>query len=334
MKYALYKQLAKLLTSLQQVELVTAQYPSIDKNTLLSIFSQLNQLNNKKQSKILRANTELILNAFNDGEDILTLAKKYSSSACQLIRLIIVALYPNYGKSSVTERLLNPQLFTSIDNNARLTKEIIAAIDSDPANSPAINAVKLAIGREYEQKLENHLKQHGIAYYSEEELKQNGYSKTPDVKLIVPIAITHNSKHYVVNWIDSKASFGDLNALAKYSQQFQSYHHRFGSGLVIFWFDFIENYAEIIAHKNKAKLNYPINMDGVLLFNRFPEKNEICTLSTPAERQKIKEIVEMYRESMENNIEIAPNSMIARIDMEKLREQVFGNTQTEENCNT
>ena len=66
-----------------------------------------------------------------------------------------------------------------------------------------------------------------------------GYSKTPDIKLDIPIAVGAN----IVCWIDSKACFGDDSINSKNMDQFRSYVNRFGGGMVIYWFDFLENLA-------------------------------------------------------------------------------------------
>eukprot|EP01117_Protostelium_nocturnum_P014854 TRINITY_DN569_c1_g1_i1.p1 TRINITY_DN569_c1_g1~~TRINITY_DN569_c1_g1_i1.p1 ORF type:complete len:100 (+),score=15.86 TRINITY_DN569_c1_g1_i1:832-1131(+) len=88
----------------------------------------------------------------------------------------------------------------------------------------------------------------------EEELRSKGYPKTPDVKLKTPIII----KEHVVYWIDSKASFGDdYNYSVNYKEQFSGYISRYGPGLVIYWFGFIQ------------ELNG--ENDDVLLLCDFPE---------------------------------------------------------------
>ncbi len=88
---------------------------------------------------------------------------------------------------------------------------------------------------------------------SEEELRVKGYPKTPDVKLESPILVY--GKH-VVNWIESKASFGDETSHNKNKDQFYGYKNRYGPGMVIYWFGFID---ELQADQT-----------GILLVDDFP----------------------------------------------------------------
>lgn len=63
----------------------------------------------------------------------------------------------------------------------------------------------------------------GLAFRDEEHLRKNGYDKTPDCKLEVPVAIDG----FVINWIESKALFGDEDAHKDYMKnQYLSYWNR------------------------------------------------------------------------------------------------------------
>ncbi|XP_077864259.1 CDAN1-interacting nuclease 1-like [Saccoglossus kowalevskii] len=118
-----------------------------------------------------------------------------------------------------------------------------------------------SVGSEYEYILREKLHNRGIAFIDEDEMRSRGYDKTPDIKLEVPIAVDGQ----VVNWIESKASFGDEYSHNTYlKDQFWSYWNRFGPGMVIYWFGFIE---ELDIHRDR----------GILLKEDFPD-DDIVTL--------------------------------------------------------
>ena len=94
----------------------------------------------------------------------------------------------------------------------------------------------------------------GIPFETEATLRARGTSRTPDVLLSTPVAIpvttrgynkndnppdSTNSSHKwkIINWIDSKALFGDVDT-HRHSvlSQAESYLHRFGPGLIVYWF--------------------------------------------------------------------------------------------------
>ncbi|XP_071600413.1 CDAN1-interacting nuclease 1 isoform X4 [Heliangelus exortis] len=108
----------------------------------------------------------------------------------------------------------------------------------------------------------------------EDQLRAKGYDKTPDFILEVPVAV----EGHIIHWIESKASFGDESSHQAYLQdQFWSYWNRcyykeavtasvtsrFGPGLVIYWYGFIE---ELDCHRER----------GILLKDCFP--TDIVTL--------------------------------------------------------
>ena len=94
----------------------------------------------------------------------------------------------------------------------------------------------------------------GILFQPESEMRAAGYPKTPDALLAYPVEIDG----HIVNWIESKALFGDSTAHATYSRdQYWPYYNRFGPGLVIYWFGFVD---ELNCDKER----------GILLMDCFP----------------------------------------------------------------
>ena len=121
---------------------------------------------------------------------------------------------------------------------------------------------KAAVGAAYEARLEAELSGAGIAFASEAALRLDGFARTPDVRLEVPVAV----RGRVVYWIDSKASFADPGVHAeKGLPQFQAYVNRYGPGLVIYWMGYV---AELDTHPQ------------VQLASAFPSPEDIRRLAS------------------------------------------------------
>lgn len=105
-----------------------------------------------------------------------------------------------------------------------------------------------------------------ISYEDENVLRDSGYDKTPDIKLTLPIAVDG----FVINWIESKALFGDAKSHDFYlKQQLKCYWNRFGPGMVIYWFGYIDLLEQT-----------PENNKFIILSDGFPSKDRI-TLMNP-----------------------------------------------------
>lgn len=118
--------------------------------------------------------------------------------------------------------------------------------------------VRFTVGEEYEVKLKKLAREAGLIFYDEGDLRRDGFDKTPDLLLAVQCLY----KNTIINWIESKASFGDSDSHARYLQdQLQSYSNRFGPGIVIYWFGFQE---EIISSPK----------NNLIILDDFPSNNE------------------------------------------------------------
>jgi len=148
---------------------------------------------------------------------------------------------------------------TSLIPDKTLSYEVHLCLVSDPHYGPYSDAIKHSIGHEFEVLLVQRLTALGVAYSTEDVLRKQGCDKTPDVKLDVPIGVGGR----VVNWIESKAMFGDRRNHRHYlKEQLCPYWNRFGPGLVIYWFGFTAD-LDTTAER------------GILLREGFPEDVEL-----------------------------------------------------------
>ncbi|XP_022103883.1 uncharacterized protein C15orf41 homolog [Acanthaster planci] len=260
MKLVEYKKIVECLETAccdgtkESLVLVQQQFPSLSYHTLISIHSQRVQVKTKKQhgrhssvaameAYYVRYQKQVADRSCRQGTVLLGLAREIDLSPALLARIILERhLFHSSGdgvavpKTRVTKMLREPYLI----EDPVLSMEVQQCVLWDSSYGPLVDSIKHSIGVELEVHLKKTLKEHGLAFLGEEEMRRKGYDKTPDVKLQVPIAIGGR----VVNWIESKASFGDKHSHENYMRdQFWSYVNRFGSGLVIYWFGFIEEFA-------------------------------------------------------------------------------------------
>lgn len=139
----------------------------------------------------------------------------------------------------------------------RLAHEIYTCVLYDDRNGMISDAFCNSIGFEYEIKLETYLGGRNIAYLTEDKLKVQGYDKTPDVKLELPIAVDG----FIINWIESKARFGTPSIHKTHlKEQYLSYWNRFGPGLVIYWFGFVDDIIDPAEKKFIVLDHFPENI--------------------------------------------------------------------------
>jgi hypothetical protein len=167
------------------------------------------------------------------GESLLEIAKSVSLPPTMLARVLLEGHLGVKRGRETGQLLRQPQLL----EDERLQHEVAAAVEADPFCGPHVDTVRRIAGLEYEELLAQKLRALDVPFMTEDELRLRGDAKTPDALLPVPLLV----RGRVVNWIDSKATFGDPSTHAEYRTQFASYLHRFDAGLVIYWFGFDES---------------------------------------------------------------------------------------------
>lgn len=279
MKLTMYNSIIKTLkhSKMKRNDWVSEQkekYKALSEDTLLSIYSQYQQRKVKRvfhthhrKENMAKYYIKFVDSMQRREKGFLTkMAYNVDFPSTLLARIILeeyfkATIYSETGvipKGFVSKHIKDPTL---ISNDA-LRREVELCIQDDDICGPNVETLKHETGLRYEKILHDILTKKDIPYSDEEVLRKEGYDKTPDFKLIIPIGVND----HVVNWIESKASFGDEESHAGYLEnQFWSYTNRFGPGLVIYWFGFIE------------ELNINVEQ-GIMLVDTFPV--DIVTLDT------------------------------------------------------
>uniref|UniRef100_A0A8C4IZ28 CDAN1-interacting nuclease 1 n=1 Tax=Dromaius novaehollandiae TaxID=8790 RepID=A0A8C4IZ28_DRONO len=262
---AQYDEIAQFLGQVQptrqSLRKLKEKFPSQSQSTLLSIFSQ------EYQKQVKRTHAK-----YHTAEAVETYYQRYlngvmkNAAAPVLLELANeVDFAPSLMARIVLERFLQEQ------GQAIPSKTLINSMLRDPSQIPdgvlanqvyqvLITVVFFFCGNAVIC-LNSFINNSSCSLrIAEDQLRAKGYDKTPDFILEVPVAV----EGHIIHWIESKASFGDESSHQAYLQdQFWSYWNRFGPGLVIYWYGFIE---ELDCHRER----------GILLKDCFP--TDIVTL--------------------------------------------------------
>ena len=141
------------------------------------------------------------------------------------------------NSAAVSTFLQNPGIIEDVI----IRQELLTCISKDPFNSYQNDVLKTFVGKEYEELLITLLTDRRMCFETEEELRSKGKPKTPDVLFLIPMIVTIDREEHLVNWIDSKAMFADEETFADSIDQFNGYCNRYGKGLVIYWFGYVDS---------------------------------------------------------------------------------------------
>eukprot|EP00112_Aurelia_sp_Birch-Aquarium-sp1_P001616 Seg1174.6 transcript_id=Seg1174.6/GoldUCD/mRNA.D3Y31 product="putative protein C15orf41-like" protein_id=Seg1174.6/GoldUCD/D3Y31 len=275
MKLAIYQQIVDIIQSGYHkkkqgcLERLKESFPRFHEDTFHSIYSQELQrkikhnIKNHRRAEAAQAYYERCMKHFESDHEIgiiLRIAEEVDFPPVMIARIILGEYLKRtkYSESGIVPKGQVSLLLkdTQLIKDETLGKEVDLCLRNDDDCGPENDAIKRKVGEEYEKKLEEILIEKDIPFLDEEKLRVLGYDKTPDYKLEVPIAVDG----HVINWIESKASFGDEESHANYlKDQFWSYTNRFGSGMVIYWFGYID---ELDNNRNR----------GIVLHDKFPDR--------------------------------------------------------------
>ena len=250
MKYEEYKDIYFRLKSPTDIERL-AKSTGLDRELLLVMYTQRTVRDATRRYHIIKGQIPQIVKAWKKGESITSLSRELNFPPILLAMLVYQA--DRIPRKIFWKYIRDPETC----NNERMRKEIAKINAADIIYSPKGMDVQEKRGQWGEKQLQEWLDIHGLKYRTEVELRGK-YPKTPDALLDEPMELNG----VVINWIESKASFGDEIELKKnVRKQLQPYTELFGNGAVVYWFGYIEGIEPI---------------EGVTLFGReLAEMNPI-----------------------------------------------------------
>lgn len=240
-------------------------FPHIAHDTLDSILAKEWQKHTKlsypriarRARRLIADYEQAIARQPDDSTVLVRLAERERYAPMGLCRVLLNELHGELGKGAISEMLRNPYTVPDV----RLAANVFGCLHRDNRDGPISDAIRQCIGEEYEVRMKRLATAAGLHYYDEGDLRRGGYDKTPDLKLAVPCMF----RGRVVNWFESKASFGDADAHRRYlREQLCSYANRFGPGVVVYWFGYVDQIAE-----------WPENQNVVTVTGEFPRKEEL-----------------------------------------------------------
>lgn len=180
----------------------------------------------------VRSKLPQLVRRWRSGRTLLDISREIDFSPVMTAYLILTS-QDEWGKNSFRKMINDPRSI----GNSRLRKELIEVRDNDPIYSPEGNVIQRRRGLKGESRMKEWLDERGIPHKREEDLRSEG-GKTPDFLLEKKIYLRGEE----INWIESKASFGDLREVRKnLKNQLHSYRELFGPGMVIYWFGTVDD---------------------------------------------------------------------------------------------
>ena len=222
MEYEEYKVLYNRLRTYSDIDKLIGE--GYNERLIKTLFTQKTSRDVKKRFHIVGNNSRRMLKEWKQGSTMLEIAQRWQFPPVMTARFIF--LEDGATKSEFMDYVHDPDLL-----KPEVAEELKEAIACDPVYSPKGIEEQAERGRWGESLLQNWLKEQGIGFRTEADLRGK-YEKTPDALLNEPMMF-EGKKIY---WVESKASFGD-NTEFKYNSRKQliPYTKIFGPGVVVYW---------------------------------------------------------------------------------------------------
>nr|XP_060615871.1 CDAN1-interacting nuclease 1 isoform X2 [Anolis sagrei ordinatus] len=189
--------LAQVAPTRQSLKQLKARFPSQSQSTLLSIFSQ------EYQKLIKRTHakhhtpeaTEAYYRRYLNGviknaaaPVLLEMANEVNFAPSLMARIVLERFVQEQDGSIPSKTLINSMLRDpSQIPDGVLANQVYQCTVNDYCYGPLVDCIKHAIGHEHEVLLQEMLLEKNISFLAEDQLRANGYDKTPDFILEVPV---------------------------------------------------------------------------------------------------------------------------------------------------
>lgn len=229
MKFDEFKSLYDRLGSYEDVKAV-AKETGLDEEMLNVIYTQRTVRDATKRYHVVKRNAPRLLREWKAGTSLLNIARKWNFPP--ILTALILFQQNGFSKKQFWKYVREPETIT----DPRIRREIIEITREDSIYSPWGNDIQYKRGVWGEEKLHEWLDSHNISYRTEKDLRGK-FTKTPDCLLDEPLKVNG----WTINWIESKASFGDRTEVNKNVRgQLSQYVDLFGRGLVVYWFGHVD----------------------------------------------------------------------------------------------
>lgn len=230
MKYSEYRSLYESLNDPTDIRHI-AQKLSLDEELLTVIFTQKTVRETTRKFYRVKRDADRLVREWKSGRSILSISRKWRFPP--ILTGLMIFQETGFSKKQYWKYVKNPELI----ENGRTRKEITEIARADIVYSPKASESQYKRGAWGEERLREWLNSHEITYRTERDLRGE-FPKTPDCLLDEPIRVNG----WEINWIESKASFGDSIEVKKnIRNQLIPYNELFGSGLVVYWFGIVDD---------------------------------------------------------------------------------------------
>jgi hypothetical protein len=220
-----YQALSRELETHEDVARV-ARERGLDEGLLMVIYTQRVTRDATKRFYVVQNHAPRLLKQWEAGASYLDLAQEWRFPPVLMAQMI--ERQKNTPRKAFWDGFRNPAAIP----DARIRREVNEVLAEDWIYSPRGGELQRERGVMGESRLAAWLNRFGLRFRTEKDLRGK-FAKTPDALLDEPVLIDGQK----VQWIESKANFGDDVELRRnVRKQLEPYVRMFGEGIVVYWY--------------------------------------------------------------------------------------------------